>query len=476
MEAVRGYEEKRPEITRHLTSSYPRFVVHPFTNRLAAHWIANDPALAGQTLWLASSPRMAESLGQHLRSRADVRAFTRDGIHGVSPPAPDTETAAAAKLFLQHCGGFLSSREAEDHLVRLGLQPAPAEEAAFAGDAPAEIRRHLRRVLPVGQDADLLLCNCGMNAIATAFRTVSALQAGRGRTVWVQLGWLYLDTIALLKKFTATPADYVQLPDVFDRPALEKLFAERGDRIAGVISEVPTNPLVQTPDVPALAALCRKHGVRLLLDPSISSVYSLDLLAHADAVVSSLTKYTASEGTLVAGLVAINPAGPDANALRAGISVNLEPLYTRDAACLAAQIAQTEEVLAKIESNVGPVVAFLAKHPGVRDVYWAHHPASAANYRKLARYPGATGGMVTFTLRMPLARFYDRLRLPKGASFGMQTTLICPFMYLAHYDLVTSEEGRAELVAAGLEPDLLRLCLGTEPAADIIAALAEALA
>jgi cystathionine gamma-synthase len=76
---------------------------------------------------------------------------------------------------------------------------------------------------------------------------------------------------------------------------------------------------------------------------------------------------------------------------------------------------------------------------------------------------------------MPLDRFYDRLRIPKGPSFGMKTSLISPFIYLAHYDLVTSEAGRAELAASGLNPELLRLAIGCEDPADIIAALAEAL-
>jgi cystathionine beta-lyase/cystathionine gamma-synthase len=58
----------------------------------------------------------------------------------------------------------------------------------------------------------------------------------------------------------------------------------------------------------------------------------------------------------------------------------------------------------------------------------------------------------------------------------MKTTLICPFIYLAHYDLVTSERGRAELAASGIHPELLRLSIGCEPAEEIIAALAEALA
>ena len=83
--------------------------------------------------------------------------------------------------------------------------------------------------------------------------------------------------------------------------------------------------------------------------------------------------------------------------------------------------------------------------------------------------------MISFTLRGTLDAFYDRLRIPKGPSFGMRTTLICPFMYLAHYDMVTTPQGRAELTANGLDPDLLRLCVGTEPAGEVIQALAEAL-
>jgi hypothetical protein len=82
---------------------------------------------------------------------------------------------------------------------------------------------------------------------------------------------------------------------------------------------------------------------------------------------------------------------------------------------------------------------------------------------------------ISFTLRGPMEPVYDRLRLAKGPSFGMKTTLICPFMYLAHYDLVTAPAGIAELAASKLDPDLLRLCCGTEPAAEIIEALAEAL-
>ncbi|HEX3728400.1 MAG TPA: hypothetical protein VHV47_01255, partial [Opitutaceae bacterium] len=84
MRAVRGYEEKDPEITRHLTSGYPRFVVHPFARQLAAKF-----APADQALWLTSSARMAAELAAHLGPGAAV--FARDRLHGVSHSAADAE-------------------------------------------------------------------------------------------------------------------------------------------------------------------------------------------------------------------------------------------------------------------------------------------------------------------------------------------------------------------------------------------------
>ena len=479
MADVRGYEEKDPAVTRHLTSGYPRFVVHPFLARLARH-LAERQGLADRTVWLTSSLAMADELAERLGPPATVISAppsTLGGpeVHGVAHP-PSAERAGLARTFLQNVGGFLSSRAAEDELAARGLLEAVQPEASFAGDALAEVRRQLRTAFPGAGECDVLPASCGMNAVYAAFRAAAELQASRGRTIWVQLGWLYLDTIAILRKFTGGPGQYVYLRDVFDRAALERLFAEQGGRIAGILAEVPTNPLIQTPDVPALAALARRHGALLVLDPSIAGAANVELLPHADVVVSSLTKYSASEGDLMAGVAVINPAAPDAAFLRRRIAERLEPVYPRDLSRLAAQIGQTPEVLARMHASLPHVVAFLEQHPGVKEVFWALHPASRENYRQVARAPDAVGGIVSFTLRGPLEKFYDRLRLPKGPSFGMKTTLICPFIYLAHYDLVTTPAGRAELAASGIDPELLRLSVGVEPAEEIIAALRDALA
>ena len=478
MAAVRGYEEKDPAVTSKLRTGYPRFVIHPFSLRLAGE-LSRRHKLEGCRLWLTSSRRMAAALLAHLKAAGPAGAkaalFGKDGAHGVSHPE-SPELAQRAKVYLQNIGGFISSREAEDLLAAMGAGPQPGTEELFPGNAAAEIVRNLKTVFAGTRTADILLANSGMNAIYAAFRAVSNLQAPKGRTAWVQLGWSYLDTIAILKKFTASAEDYIYVANVLDTEALERLFAERGDRIAGVISEVPTNPLIETPDIAALAALCRKHSVKLVIDPSVASPYSVDCLPHADLVVASLTKYTGNEGDVIAGVVAVNPEGPDATSLRHGAAAIVETPYKRDLSRLAAQISNTEEVLSRINENTPRVHAFLASHPAVRATYWAHAPASRANYEKLARTPASTGGMISFVLKGSLESFYDKLRLPKGPSFGMRTTLICPFMYLAHYDMVTTPGGRSELAANGLDPDLLRLCVGTEPTDDIISALADALA
>jgi cystathionine gamma-synthase len=474
MAAVRGYEEKDPAVTGSLLSGYPRFVVHPFSRRLAAALVERH-GLRDRTLWLTSSRRMSEALLAHLGGAAPgAELFAKDGVFGVAhPPVP--ELAQRARLFLQHIGGFISSREAEDRLAALGAGPLPGAEELFQGDADARIRQALRPLFAGAANRDLLLANSGMNAIHAAFRGVSDLQATRGRTAWVQLGWLYLDTIAILRKFTPKASDYIYARDVLDLAALARVLDERGPEVAGLIAEIPTNPLVQTPDVAALAALCRSHGVTLILDPSVASAFCVDCLPHADLVVNSLTKYTGNDGDVIAGLVVVNPSAPDADLLRGGVAGAIEAPYPRDQARLAAQIGHTEAVLARIHETTPKVAAFLASHPAVRDTHWALDARSRAHYLRVARAPGATGGMISFTLRGKLDRFYDRLRLPNGPSFGMRTTLICPFMYLAHYDMVSNPAGRAELEANGLCPDLLRLCVGTEPAEEIIAALGEAL-
>ena len=461
MRDVIGYETKDPETLRHLTSGYPRFVQHPYLRQAAGHMV-RALGLDGHSIWLTASPHAAATLCAWL-AQPGIRVVEHEGLSGVAFPENE-ETHARAKTFLQHTGSLLSSREAEDYLLRVGELAAPQPETTFNGYAPGRVKSAVAQAFQHVKNDDVFLANSGMNAVYTAFHLASTLQAPRGRTVWVQLGWLYLDTIAILQKFTSQPArDYVFQADVFDLAALRRLFAERGHEIAGIITETPTNPLLQTPDLPAIHRLCREHGAIFIVDPTVASPLNIDVLPHCDVAVNSLTKYAASEGDIAADF-------------RKALPSALEPVYSRDVGRLAAQIGDFATVIARVNQTVPVVVEFLRTHSRVKSLHWSHHPASRENFLRLARTPSAHASMISFKYDGPLADFYDRLCLPKGASFGMKTTLVCPFVFLAHYDLVTSESGRKKLLASGLEPELVRLSLGCESAEDIIASLAEALA
>lgn len=474
MLAVIGYEEKHPEIVAQMTSGYPRFVQHPFLKRAAAHLLKTE-GLERHQLWLTSSASAAEVLRRWLNVPA-AKTIAKNSLSGVAFPE-DADTYARAKTFLQHTGMLLSSREAEDYLVQVNELSAPAEEPTFDGYPAARIKGAVSRAFQHAAAEDVFLANSGMNAIYASFRIVEAIQWPRSRRVWVQLGWLYLDTIAILQKFTQVPAkDYVYLRDVLDFDGLRKLFATRGQEIAGVVAEVPTNPLIQTPDLPALYELCRAHGAVLIVDPTVVSPLNIDVLPYCDVAVNSLTKYAASEGDVLMGSAVVNPKSPYAAEFRRRLPGELEPVYSRDVARLATEIGDFESVIAQGNRTAPLVIEFLRNHPKIKELYWSGQPASSSNYTRLARTPTSIGSLISFVVDGPLADFYDRLRLPKGPSFGMKQTLICPFIYLAHYDLVTTEAGRETLKANGLNPELLRLSIGCEPAESIIAALAEALA
>lgn len=472
MRDVIGYEEKDPAVTRHLNSGYPRFVVHPFVRQLTAHLVGAH-GLGERELWLTHSARMADDLLAWLDEPAATR-FATDDLWGVSHP-PSASLSSRAKTCLQNAGGFLSSRAAEDHLARLGLIPAiEPETLAPASTARATVDAVMARAYPETHDTDRFYTPNGMNAFFAGWRASATLQARRGRTIWIQLGWLYLDTIALLRRLTASPTDYIYLRDVNDLDALAAACAAAGDRLAGLVTEAPTNPLVQTADLAAAAELVHARGGHVIIDPTLVSPFNVDVLGPADLLTNSLTKYAASEGDLVAGAVIVNPARPDASALRDALASTVDPIYARDFARLAAEIGDFEQVIARTNDNAARVIEFLQGHPGVAELYWSQQPGMAANYAKIARGPSAIGSIISFRVRGPLAPFYDRLNLPKGPSFGMKTTLICPFIFLAHYNLVTSAEGQAELAASGLHPELLRLAVGCEDPAAIIASLADA--
>ena len=456
---VESYERKETRVWQLLRAGYPRFVRNALVTR-AAEEAARRLGRSGELFPLvseASARRLAEHVGVTLTSVDRVGDWCL-----VTTPSGDAALRLAKMV--QHTGALISSRQAEAWLAGA----APADGAA----ALATIRAALSPLLAGVAAADILVATSGMNAVDAAIAAVDAVQRPRGRSAWIQLGWLYVDSTRLFEK--ARDARHHFVADVRDLAAVEKLLAA-GD-VAGVFTEVPNNPQLEAADIPALRALCDQHGAKLLLDPSSVGLATVDVLPFADLVVSSLTKYAGSEGDVMAGVLAARPASPDSAELLAVARRRLEPLHALDLVALATQIGRMSEVTRRLSANAAEIARRLAAHPSVARVRTADQGPTAAAYRRLLRPGAGAGSLITLELRGDMRRVYDRLAVAKGPSFGLRYTLAAPFLWLAHFEEVTSEEGRAHIRAAGLDPDLLRISVGLEPVDEIWNAFEVALA
>lgn len=472
MEEVIGYEERDPAILARMNSGYPRFVKHECLRQIESFWqeFFDKP---NEPIWLTASEEIAHLLESHLNC-PESKFLKHQGVSGVRIPI-DEALNREAKLFLQHIGGYLCSRKAEDYLVANELQKSAQAESLFEEDAEAKIISVLQPLLGGEASKEILLANSGMNAIYATFQAVNQIQAPKGRHSWIRLGWLYADTIHILDKLSHGGSSNKDLHDVFDLDQLETLLAKNPDSFAGIITETPTNPLIQSMDIERIRELATAYGVYLVLDPTVLSPANVDASPYADIIVNSLTKYAANEGDVIMGAVSVMNHCPENESICENVSKFANYPYERNRQRLAQQIDGYLPLVEQVNESTLQVVEYLNRHTKVSRVHWANEPKSQSNFQKIARSEYAIGGMVSFELESDLARFYDRLTLCKGPSFGMKHSLACPFMYLAHYELVSTSQGRKQLAQAGINPELIRFSVGAEPVAAIIDSLRFAL-
>jgi len=372
---------------------------------------------------------------------------------------------------VQHTGCGISSRQAEDLLIVHGLRESRFEEATFQGNALNKVESDLAQQIGCRQ-SDVLVCASGMNAFYAGFRAVQELQQSRQRTAWIQLGWLYLDSGCVLQEFLGDDESLECIYDVFDVDALLARIRSWGDKLAAVVVECPSNPLIRVCELRRIAAAVREQGGVMVVDPTIASVYNVDVLPWADLLVTSLTKYAAIEGDIMVGALAVNPQSSFYGDLILRTSSCYVPPYVRDLARLAHEMEAAPAAIEKMNANAAQLCTFLRGHPAVKKIYCA---GCSEHIDEVARGDEPVGVVITIELVGDMEKFYDAVRVMKGPSFGTRFTLLCPFMYLAHYDLVTTEEGRAHLASVGIDPELIRISVGAEDYRAIAAMLADGL-
>ncbi|MCC5839856.1 MAG: PLP-dependent transferase [Opitutales bacterium] len=471
MRDVVGYEEHDERVRGALLAGYPRFITHPLIRDLVACLRAADGLGTDERVFPVASPKAGAALLAYAGGGGVRRSL---GVDFVVVKANEMETAERARAFLQHTGVGLSSREAEGVLVRLGKRPkAFAEKRAAPESAGEVVRAHLHACYGTRSTEDIYLARGGMNAFFGGFRALQKIQAARGRNLWIQLGWLYVDTIRVLEKMTGTAP--LVLDRVDDLDGLRSLLREQGQRVAGIVTEVPTNPLLHTADLAVLRDLADDCGCALILDPTIVSPHNVNVLPYADLHINSLTKYACHEGDVMVGAAALNAASPFYAELKGQLEGELEAPSTADLARLAHQIGGYSDFVETVNKISLRVVDFLESHPAVRQVWWARQPGHAERFDRISHKAGGIGCVLSFAASRPLEAVYDRLRLAKSPSFGTVFSMACPFLYLAHYDLVTTAAGRTRLARAGIPHDLIRLSIGKEHPDEITGMLSEAL-
>ena len=295
----------------------------------------------------------------------------------------------------------------------------------------------------------------------------------------------------------------------FVNPGAAQNFEEAiNDRTRALFVETIGNPSLDVADIPALAAVARKHRVPLIVDNTFATpALCRPIERGADIVVHSLTKWIGGHGTFIGGVIVdsgrfdwtdpkfslfnepeqsyhglrfardLGPLSPMAFILRARLVPlrNLGACLNPDNAWLALQGLETLPLrMERHCQNALAVARFLRSNPSVA---WVRYPGledDPAHSTAARVLSGGFGGVVVFGIgggRDAGERFIDGLRLFSHlANVGDAKSLAIHPATTTHAQL--SEEDQR---SGGITPDLVRLSIGLEHIDDILADLGQAL-
>ncbi|MEO8639696.1 MAG: aminotransferase class I/II-fold pyridoxal phosphate-dependent enzyme [Chloroflexota bacterium] len=246
-----------------------------------------------------------------------------------------------------------------------------------------------------------------------------------------------------------------------------------GDHTRLVWLETISNPTTAMADIAAISELAHARGVPVAVDNTFASPYLCTPLAlGADAVVHSTTKYIGGHSDLTGG--AILGSAEVVGAARE-IVINAGGNAAPFEAFLALRGLKTLALrMDRHSANALAVAEALEGAPGVDAVRYpglASHPQHAMALQTLR--DGMAGGMLALEVsggRTAGERFLDRLQVAVHAtSLGSVETLCSHPASSSHRQL---DDG--ELAEAGLSPGMIRVSIGLEDPADLVADLANA--
>ena len=347
--------------------------------------------------------------------------------------------------------------------AELSASIAPAELYTRWGNPTTKQAEAVLADLEGGAAA--LCMGSGMGAITSA--VVSLLGAGdhvvAGRSLYAATTELFAKVLSRFGVET-TFVDQTHLAQV--RAAIQP------GRTRLLYVETITNPTLQVADLDGLAAIAREAGVTSMVDNTFATPVNARPLAHGfDVVVHSLTKYLNGHADVVGGAV----IGSRAMIERVWYHMKIfGPSLSPFEAWLLLRGMRTLALRMERHNRNGLAIArFLAAHPKVERVHYPgleDHPQHALARRLLAGF----GGMVSFELRGGVEagrRLVEAVEVVKLAvSLGGVESLISHAASTTHTMIP-----RETRLAAGIADGLIRLSVGVESEADLIADLDQAL-
>lgn len=261
-----------------------------------------------------------------------------------------------------------------------------------------------------------------------------------------------------------------------------------------VFVETIANPGTQVADMPAIGTLCAERGLLFVVDNTITSpALFRPKDVGAALVVQSLTKTIAGHGQALGGAVtdtglfdwqtwpnifaAYRKGDPKQWGLAQVRKKGLRDMGGNLSSEHAHQISLGAETLALRVAHTSATALTLAR-------YLQAHPAVVAvHYPMLESHPqhalarslfGAGSWLLSFELKDEAAclQVIDRLRLPiKATGLGDTRTLIIPVAPTIFW-----EAGAEVRASMGIADGLIRLSVGLEDSADLLADFAQALA
>ena len=258
--------------------------------------------------------------------------------------------------------------------------------------------------------------------------------------------------------------------DQSDANAIAAVFARKP---ALVLIETPSNPLMRVVDIRAIAAQAKKAAARVAVDNTfLSPALQRPIALGADLVIHSTTKYINGHSDVVGGaVVCANEA--DAAALSHWANVTGSIGSPFDAYLTLRGVRTLFPRIERQQENAAAVAAFLAGRDEVAAVHYpglASHPSHAIAKTQQAGF----GAMLSFDLAGgtdAVRRFVEAVRVfTLAESLGGVESLVAHPATMTHAGM-----GAEALAAAGIGDGLLRLSVGLEAEADLIADLETAL-